>query len=133
MGAIKAAAVAFLIGAVLGAGIAGYIAWTELRDARADVADARGNLDAAREQQREAQESALRIAQRLQEARGALRASRARVDALERIFADSGTELDSLGVGIETARDIAREDALLLAQLREELERLGANTRARPP
>lgn len=129
MGWLKAAGIGLLVGLLIGAGVTGYIAWNALRGAGADVAEANANLDAVSRDQRRIEKRAVRLADELQRAATALRASRERVGTLEQLLADSGDTLGELGGGIGRAEAAASEQQELIRELARELEKL----RGRPP
>ena len=133
---VKAIIIAFAVGIVLGAGVTGYIAWRELADARADVAEARRNLDGAIDSQREAEESARKLADELAGTRAALRDSREAVDRLRervkefgQIIADSGEQVDALGGSLGEATEAAQRQHELIGELADIIGR----SRTRPP
>jgi septal ring factor EnvC (AmiA/AmiB activator) len=124
MSRLHTLAIGLVIGVVLGAGVTGYIAWRELADARADMAEARRDLDGALDSQREAEESARRLAHELAGTREALRDSRKTVERLQdrveqfrQIIADSGEQVDALGGSLGTATEAARREQELIAEL----------------
>ena len=130
MGTTKATLIAFVVGAVLGAGITGYIAWQQLRDAREDMEQARSDLDRARTNQREAERSARRLADELEGTRSALRDSREtvsrlrkRVSDLRTTIADSGEQIDALGGSLGAAVKEAQREQELIKELRGVIER----------
>ena len=130
MGTTKATLIAFVVGAVLGAGITGYIAWQQLRDAREDMAETRSDLDRARTNQRAAERSARRLAGELEGTRSALRDSREtvsrlrkRVSDLRTTIADSGEQIDALGGSLGAAVKEAQREQELIKELRGVIER----------
>jgi len=130
VGTTKATLIAFVVGAVLGAGITGYIAWQQLRDAREDMAETRSDLDRARTNQREAERSARRLADELEGTRSALRDSREtvsrlrkRVSDLRTTIADSGEQIDALGGSLGAAVKEAQREQELIKELRGVIER----------
>ena len=124
MSRLHTLAVGIAVGIIVGAGITGYIAWRELADARADVAEARRNLDGAIDSQREAEKSAQRLADELAGTRAALRDSREAVDRLQdrvkqfgQIIADSGEQVDALGGSLGEATEAAQRQHELIGEL----------------